>query len=51
LRESDPARALAIYDHTRRRLAEVKGNSKARRDEVWLFNGPSYALRRLARGR
>jgi serine/threonine protein kinase len=49
LRENDPARALAIYDHTRLRVAEVKNNSKARRGEVWLLTGSSYALRRLGR--
>jgi tetratricopeptide (TPR) repeat protein len=49
LREESPARALAIYDHTRRRVAEIKNNSKARRDEVWLLAGSSYALRRLGR--
>jgi tetratricopeptide (TPR) repeat protein len=50
LREGDPARALAVYDQARRRLAEVKANSKARREEVWLLTGSSYALRRLGRG-
>src|SRR5262249_1178689 len=50
LREGDPARALAVYDQARRRLAEVKANSKARREEVWLLTRSSYALRRLGRG-
>lgn len=48
LRDSAPAEALAIYDHTRRRLAEVH-NQKARRDDIWLLAGSSYALRRLGR--
>jgi len=49
LRNSEPARALAIYDQTRRRLLEIKDNPKARRDEVWVLTGASYALRRLKR--
>jgi predicted Ser/Thr protein kinase/tetratricopeptide (TPR) repeat protein len=49
LRDSNPARALEVYDHTRRRMAEVKDNSKARRYEVWALAGSSYALRRLRR--
>jgi hypothetical protein len=51
LRDSDPARALSIYDHARRRLLEIENNTKARRDEVWLLAGASYALRRLQRPR
>jgi tetratricopeptide (TPR) repeat protein/predicted Ser/Thr protein kinase len=49
LRDRDPARALAVYDHTFRRISEIKENAKARRDEVWLLAGSSYALRRLRR--
>ena len=49
LRGSEPARALAIYDQTYRRLEEVRHNPKARADEVWLLTGASYALRRLGR--
>jgi len=49
LRDGDPARALEIYDRTRRRLHEIKNNSKARRDEVLLLAGSSYALRSLRR--
>jgi tetratricopeptide (TPR) repeat protein len=49
LRDGEPARALAIYDQTRQRLLEIKNNSKARRDEVWILAGASYALRRLQR--
>ena len=49
LRDSNPARALGVYDHTLRRLGEIKNNPKARRDEVWVLAGSSYALRRLRR--
>jgi tRNA A-37 threonylcarbamoyl transferase component Bud32 len=49
LRDAEPARALAIYDHTRSRVAEIRDNSKARREEVWLLVGSAYALRRLGR--
>ena len=49
LRESDPARALAVYDHARRRVGEIKANAQSRHDEVWLLTGSAYALRRLGR--
>jgi predicted Ser/Thr protein kinase/tetratricopeptide (TPR) repeat protein len=49
LRDTDPAQALAVYDHAIARLAEVKENPKARREQVWLLAGSSYALRRLHR--
>jgi serine/threonine protein kinase/tetratricopeptide (TPR) repeat protein len=49
LRQSDPARALAVYDHARRRLGEVKDNARARRGEIDLLTGSSYPLRRLGR--
>jgi tetratricopeptide (TPR) repeat protein len=49
LRETDPVRALAVYDHTIRRLDEVRSNVKARREQVWSLVGSSYALRRLGR--
>ena len=49
VRHSNPGRALEIYDQTLRRLAEVKNNSKSRRDEVRVLAGSSYALRRLGR--
>jgi tetratricopeptide (TPR) repeat protein len=49
LRDSEPARALEVYDHTRQRLTEIKNNPKMRRDEVWALAGSSYALRRLGR--
>ncbi len=49
LRDSDPKRALAIYDHALLRLTEIKNNPKSLRDSVWLLAGSSYALRRLNR--
>jgi tetratricopeptide (TPR) repeat protein len=49
LRDSDPARALAVYDRAARRMAEVKNNKKARREEIWLLTGSAYALRKLGR--
>jgi len=49
LRNSDPARALAVYDHTLRRLGEIPNNSRFRRDEVKALAGSSYALRALGR--
>ena len=47
LRPNDPRRALAVYDHALRRLGEVKDNVRARRGEVDLLAGSSYALRQL----
>jgi tetratricopeptide (TPR) repeat protein len=49
LRHSDAPRALAIYDHTFRHMAEIKDNSSFRRFEVSALAGSSYALRRLGR--
>jgi len=49
LRESDPARALAVYDHARRRVGETKANAQSRHDEVRLLTGSAYALRRMGR--
>jgi tetratricopeptide (TPR) repeat protein len=46
LRVSDPARALAVYDHTLSHLAEV---SSIDSQDVVLLAGASYALRRLGR--
>jgi len=51
LRDSEPARALAVYDQARQRLLEIANNLKARRDEVWVLTGAAYALRRLERPR
>jgi len=49
LRHWDPRRAVAIYDEILRRLAEVKNNSRARRDEVRALAGSTYPLRQLGR--
>ena len=49
LGHSDVRRALDVYDHTLRHLAEVKNNSSFRRFEVSALAGSSYALRRLGR--
>jgi serine/threonine protein kinase len=49
LRHFDPDRALAIYDHTLRRIGEIKNNPRFRRDEVKNLAGSSYALRTLGR--
>jgi tetratricopeptide (TPR) repeat protein len=49
LRDGQPARSLAVYDLALGRLAEVRNNHKARREEVWLLAGSSYALRKLGR--
>jgi hypothetical protein len=49
LRHTDPARALAKYDHTLQRLAEIKDNPAARLDEVASLTGSTYALQRLGR--
>ncbi|HLK49114.1 MAG TPA: serine/threonine-protein kinase [Bryobacteraceae bacterium] len=51
MRQSDPARALAVYDHALRHTAEVADNVNIRRYEVNLLAGSSYALRRLGRSR
>jgi len=51
LRHSDPARALAIYDHTLQRLREVKNGSNARRKEALVLAHSSYPLRSLHRSR
>jgi hypothetical protein len=49
LRHRDPQRALTVYNHSLLRLAEIKNNVKARREETKLLAGSSYALRRLNR--
>ena len=49
LRHSAPRRALEIYDHTLRHLAEAPGDTHLERFEVNLLAGSSYALRRLGR--
>lgn len=49
LRDRDAARSLEIYDRTLRRVGEVHDNTEARRVEVELLAGSSYALRRMGR--
>jgi len=49
LRHSDNQRALAIYDHVLRHMAEIKDNSSFRRFEVSALAGASYPLRQLGR--
>jgi tetratricopeptide (TPR) repeat protein len=49
LRESEPARALDVYDHVFRHVAEIKNNASYRRYEVSTLAGSSYSLRRLGR--
>jgi tetratricopeptide (TPR) repeat protein len=49
LRSSDPNRALTVYDHTLRRLAEIPNNTRFRRDEARILADSSYALRALGR--
>jgi len=49
LRHSDPVRALEIYDHTLRHLAEATGDLHLQRYEVRLLAGSSYPLRKLGR--
>jgi serine/threonine protein kinase len=50
LRHSDPQRALDIYDHTLRHLAETPGDRHLQRYEVNLWAGSSYPLRRQGHG-
>ncbi len=49
LRHSEPARALEIYDEVLARMAEVRNNAKARREEVLALAGSTYPLRRMGR--
>jgi hypothetical protein len=49
LRRSDAARALAVYDHTLRHLAEIRGNSVIDRAEAEALAGSAYSLRRMGR--
>jgi tetratricopeptide (TPR) repeat protein/predicted Ser/Thr protein kinase len=51
VRHSDPRRALDLYDHTLRHLAEILNNSAFRRYEVEALVGSTYPLRRVGRGR
>jgi tetratricopeptide (TPR) repeat protein len=45
----DARRALEVYDHTFRHLAEIKNNSSFRRFEVCALAGSTYPLRELGR--
>jgi len=49
LRHSDAPRAVVVYDHVLRHLAEIQNNSRFRRDEVKALAGSSYPLQRLGR--
>jgi len=49
LQKSDPAHALAVYDHTLRHVAEIQNNASFRRFEVSVLAGSSYVLRKLGR--
>jgi serine/threonine-protein kinase len=49
LRDSDPERALAIFDRILGRLGQIKNNSDARLNEVKALSGSTYPLRALHR--
>jgi serine/threonine protein kinase/tetratricopeptide (TPR) repeat protein len=49
LRHFDARRALEVYDHTFRHLAEIKNNSSFRRFEVCALAGSTDPLRQLGR--
>jgi len=49
LRDRDPLQALAVYDLAIKRLGEVPGSLRVRRDRAELLARSSYALRRLRR--
>jgi len=49
LRDSDPQRALRVYDHSLRRLREVPDENRRAGREAAMLVGSSYALRRLSR--
>jgi tetratricopeptide (TPR) repeat protein len=49
LRHRNPAAALAVFDHARRRVSGIKDNARARRGEAELLAASSYPLRRLGR--
>ncbi len=50
LRHSDPSRALDVYDHVLRHLAEIRDNPTSRLYEVEALAASSYPLQRLGRG-
>jgi serine/threonine-protein kinase len=49
LRHRNPAAALLVYDHARRRIGEIKGNAVALRREAEVLAGSAYAARHLNR--
>jgi serine/threonine protein kinase len=49
LRRTNPQRALEVYDHSLMRVREVPNDVVARRLEVLLLAGSSYAARRMHR--
>lgn len=49
VRHMDARRALDIYEHTLRHLAEIRGNRSFQRYEVNVLAGSSYALRSAGR--
>jgi hypothetical protein len=49
LRRADAPRALEVYDHTLRHLAEIDNNAVIRRLEVEALAGSAYPLRTLGR--
>jgi tetratricopeptide (TPR) repeat protein len=49
LRHTNARQAVAIYDETLQYAAQLKDNSKARRDEIRLLAGSTYPLRQLGR--
>jgi tetratricopeptide (TPR) repeat protein/predicted Ser/Thr protein kinase len=49
LRHTNPNRAVTVYDHVLRRLAEIPGNPRSRRQEVRALAGSTYPLRELGR--
>jgi serine/threonine protein kinase len=51
VRNWDPRRAIGIYDEVLRRLAEVKNNPRARREEARALAWSSYPLQRIGRSR
>jgi serine/threonine-protein kinase len=49
LRRTDASRALAVFDHVLDHLAEIKNNTRFRRDEVRALAGAAYALQQIGR--
>jgi len=49
LRDSDPARSLALYDHLTRHLGEIKNNAQFRRYESRALAASTYPLTTLHR--